>query len=108
MLTCLRLQISRLYRPIAVSTDSLPYSDSDDEMSGTMLLPMYNDRSGHEASAGKPQKDVRDLLNNVWDEREDVFGIGDSDEDDEDFVTGKRSRSPSPLPTTPKIVVTSS
>lgn len=100
--SCTPSQIARLYRPL--DTDAAEeYSDSDsDSLAGTQLLPTHHhsrvpansDRPGK----GKPANRLRD----VWDEREELFGIGESDEDvdaDDDGVGH--------VPQLPKITVTS-
>ena len=76
-----------------------------------MLLPTHHDRSGN-SNAKPSNKDGRIRLGDVWDEREELFGIGDSDDDDNDDVQDPPRRptvSHSPMQTAgPKIVVTSS
>lgn len=82
-----------------------------------MLLPTHYERAGLGiTNAGIPAKAGRIRLGDVWDEREELFGIGDSDsEDDGEGGAASRSRPPrSPAVATPlqgkgpKIVVTSS
>ncbi|KAL0578282.1 hypothetical protein V5O48_003693 [Marasmius crinis-equi] len=97
-----RREIARLYRPL--DTDD-PISDDDEDLdgddeillSGTQLLPIYRNRgaaatevsspaqasSGPARSAKTNNKDGI-KLQNVWDEREELFGIGDDDSDDDD------------------------
>ncbi|KAG7098832.1 hypothetical protein E1B28_000736 [Marasmius oreades] len=89
-----RREIARLYRPL--DTDE-PISetdedlDADDELvlSGTQLLPLYRTRGATSTEASPAQavgssKGNKDQtkLQNVWDEREELFGIGDDEEDD--------------------------
>ncbi|GJJ06397.1 hypothetical protein Clacol_000588 [Clathrus columnatus] len=72
--------ISRLYQPVSAEEDVL-LSDSDSETGimlggnarGLPILPTYMPKAPR-----KPQSQVR--LGNVWDESEELFGIGD-DED---------------------------
>ncbi|KAF9263389.1 hypothetical protein L218DRAFT_347296 [Marasmius fiardii PR-910] len=98
-----RREIARLYRPLdtdePVSEDDEDL-DADDELvlSGTQLLPLYRTRNGtsseqspatgasHINGSSKGTK-AQNKLHNVWDEREELFGIGE-DEDDPDEYTG--------------------
>jgi len=101
-----RREIARLYQPL----DSGSMSDSEDEddsFSGTQLLPTHH--SGATAQKGL-SKAAR--LTNVWDAREELFGIG-GDSDDEDATSpGVRAAGPPPPQTNrqilPKIFVTAS
>ncbi|KAH8119583.1 hypothetical protein DFH11DRAFT_1849351 [Phellopilus nigrolimitatus] len=128
-----RREIARLYRPISLDPDALEDAsfDDDEDVGGTLLLPMHRDqRNGEPGTAPKsPGKDRggRIRLGDVWDEREELFGIGDSEDEDGDGNDGMVSRSrpgsqagpgpapgyPSPPPSRqenkgPKIVVTNS
>lgn len=97
--------------------DELSESDlDDDEASGTMLLPTHHERSTQGQGKGKGAVFSRDegriRLEDVWDEREEIFGIGD-ESDDEDGQ--KAHGGPAPhgdstpsSPAGPRIVVTSS
>ncbi|KAI5116573.1 hypothetical protein M0805_006730 [Coniferiporia weirii] len=106
-----RREIARLYRPVSLGPDEITSSDEDDDERGTMLLPTHYPRSPVEAvGASKSNKGGRIRLDNVWDEREELFGIGDSD-DEEAMSPTLHISSPSPPPPQragPKIVVTSS
>ena len=112
LITDISSQIARLYRPIALDPDELISSSEDEEdMMGTMLLPTHHTRpGGTNAAKTSSNKEGRIRLGDVWDEREELFGIGDSD--DEDDLLGRPRASPglaSPAHTVgPKIVVTSS
>ncbi|KAG6335570.1 hypothetical protein ID866_3510 [Astraeus odoratus] len=79
-------QIARLYRPL--DTGDLSEDYSDDEMStGTQLLPLFNSHHPPNSSnsrSSKPQIFKSNRLGDVWDEREDLFGIGDDDNNSED------------------------
>ena len=93
-------------------------SDEEDDQRGTMLLPTHHDRRGlgitNAAQNVSPNKSDRIRIGDVWDEREELFGIGDSDESDDE----ERPRSSEPPRSSgtatpqqtagPKIVVTSS
>ncbi|KAJ8509069.1 hypothetical protein ONZ45_g8733 [Pleurotus djamor] len=81
-----RREISRLYRPLESGSDD---EESDAESpSGTLLLPMHHRSDSNNASIlpasssqrTKQSKSVR--FTDVWDEREELFGIGDSDDED--------------------------
>ncbi|KAH9858967.1 hypothetical protein C2E23DRAFT_800768 [Lenzites betulinus] len=99
-----RREISRLYQPLG--TDVLSEDEEDEDVDATQLLPLhYEAHTPRTPASTKPgrgagaQKAVR--IADVWDEREDLFDIGEeSDEDDE-----PRSRA-GPPPPPPKIVVT--
>jgi hypothetical protein len=102
-----RREIARLYRPL--ETDDI--SDADDasdneETSGTQLLPLYTHPSA--PSKSKPVKVAR--LHDVWDEREELFDIGnDSGEDDGAGTPRPLHESFQDVPTLPppKIIITS-
>ena len=84
-------QISRLYRPLSGSNSSLNLgSDSDDDI-GTQLLPLHNKpdtpRSTifpqNKTKKGKGRARSGSLaLGNVWDEREELFGVGEDDDNE--------------------------
>lgn len=93
-----RREISRLYRPVSSGPESQPDSEDEDEGSGTMLLPTHFDRSGLTTNASKPSKEGRIRLDTVWDEREELFGIGDDDEEEEPVNSSRQLA--------PKIVIT--
>lgn len=101
------LQIARLYRPL--ETDDISDADdaSEDEgTSGTQLLPLYSHPSA--PSKSKPAKVAR--LHDVWDEREDLFGVGDDSDEEDGAGTPRPQRESSqhvPL-APPKILITSS
>ncbi|KAF7304832.1 hypothetical protein MKEN_01197300 [Mycena kentingensis (nom. inval.)] len=63
-----RREIARLYQPI----DSGSASDEDDEDEGFQLLPSHNSTKTSKARLG-----------NVWDAREELFGIGGDSDDEE-------------------------
>ncbi|KAF8623095.1 hypothetical protein AX15_006506 [Amanita polypyramis BW_CC] len=93
-----RREISRLYRPLDTAT---PFSDDEEEANGAQLLPTHNGSTlpGHK----RGQKSVR--LADPWDEREELFGIGDSDlEDEADSHT--QPQQPGDGRQVPKITVT--
>jgi len=85
-----RREIARLYRP--VNTDSLSEDDDDDETTSTQLLPTHHNRT---ASKGT-NKPIR--LADVWDEREEVFGIV-WENDDEQTLDLPRHHNGVPVPT---------
>jgi len=69
-----RREIARLYRPL--NADSLSDFEDDDD-NATQLLPTHNNRAPKEHTNKSPR------LADVWDEREELFGIGDSDDEGE-------------------------
>jgi VanZ family protein len=82
-----RREIARLYQPL----DSGSMSDLEDEDDGMPLLPTH---SGAAAPKGGQKGVTR--LTDVWDEREELFGIG-GDSDDEDAATPRVApRQPAP------------
>jgi len=95
-----RREIARLYTPLAAT-----FSDSDDDVdddTSTQLLPIHNQnaQSHPNKSTGRAKPDTATRLANVWDEREELFGLGgDSDE-------GEDEGPQPPRPPPPKIYVT--
>ncbi|TEB30312.1 hypothetical protein FA13DRAFT_1575407, partial [Coprinellus micaceus] len=71
-----RREIARIYRPM--NTD---YSDGDDdeELSSAFLLPTHS--PGTRTPKTAKGKTVRFADPNTWEEREEVFNIGDDDDD---------------------------
>ncbi|KIK92139.1 hypothetical protein PAXRUDRAFT_591560 [Paxillus rubicundulus Ve08.2h10] len=112
-----RREIARLYRPLDTdeSSDAEYYSDDEGGPSGTQLLPLFNsqptDSSAKSPSLFKSKIHKADRLGDVWDEREELFGIGD-DSDSEETVTPtplhRGHGSPQPGPYVPKITITQS
>ncbi|KAJ7452343.1 hypothetical protein B0H11DRAFT_1741991 [Mycena galericulata] len=101
-----RREIARLYQPLDSGSMS-DLEDEDDSLAGTQLLPTHH--SAAAAPKGGP-KSAR--LADVWDEREELFGIG-GDSDDEDAATPvagpppRQPGTPNGQPV-PKIFVTAS
>lgn len=103
-------QISRLYKPVTLDPNSPIDSDSEEDMDGTNLLPLH---SMHPTNSSKskatPSKNGNIRLGDVWDEREELFGIGDSDDDHDTAEESRRLQSAANnLNVPPKILVTSS
>ncbi|KAH8108001.1 hypothetical protein BXZ70DRAFT_913619 [Cristinia sonorae] len=73
-----RREINRLYRPLNTSVESM--SDDEDFESGTQLLPVAVDPQ-QSTSHKAPAKASR--LEDVWDEREELFDIGEESEDED-------------------------
>lgn len=81
-----------------------------------MLLPLHAVNSRPNAGLGLagPGKGGRIRLGDVWDEREELFGIGDSDEEEGGPATARSHHTQSPSSPTqqqnagPKIIVTQS
>jgi len=85
-----RREIARLYQPL----DSGSLSDLEDDDTAVQLLPTHYSaptvpKSGHKSTR----------LGNVWDAREELFGIG-ADSDDEDATT-PGARAAGQLPSQP-------
>jgi hypothetical protein len=104
------LQIARLYRPLNTddTLDPEDYSDDEGGPSSTQLLPLFNPQPA--ASLAKAPLPLRaktlkaDRLADVWDEHEELFGIGDDSEFEDAPATGppsRENRSPQsdPVPT---------
>jgi len=89
-----RREISRLYRPLSASNSSLALDYDDENEAGTQLLPLHNKPDTppsalfpHNNSNKKGKSRTRSeslALADVWDEREELFGVGDADEDDDE------------------------
>ncbi|KAI0259267.1 hypothetical protein BC834DRAFT_907250 [Gloeopeniophorella convolvens] len=78
-----RREIARLYRPLSASASSLQLDeDAEDEVErATPLLPLH---AKPPAAPGKGRARAGSIaLADVWDEREELFGVGDDDEEDE-------------------------
>ncbi|KIY74329.1 hypothetical protein CYLTODRAFT_2605 [Cylindrobasidium torrendii FP15055 ss-10] len=69
-----RREIARLYAPLA--DDVLEDEDEDD--TDTPVLPSYANPSTSNKPISKPARST-----NIWDSREELFGIGNDDDDDE-------------------------
>ncbi|KAF8444608.1 hypothetical protein L210DRAFT_3620159 [Boletus edulis BED1] len=110
-----RREIARLYRPLNTDDVLDPEGYSDDEAgpSGTQLLPLFNPQSTASAKASLPSKAMTpkaDRLSDIWDEREELFGIGDDSECEDGPAARPPSyanRSPHPGPV-PMITITRS
>jgi len=85
-------QIWRLYRPLSASNSSLAL-DSDEDESGTQLLPLHNKPDTppsalfpqNNSKKGKARARAASLaLADVWDEREELCGGGEADEEDDE------------------------
>ena len=75
-------------------------ADSDGE-EDQQLLPSHYVPTSSEPRPPKHSKPNHNNLSDVWDEREELFGIGDESDDDEGG--GERGRA---VPPPPKITVT--
>ncbi|KAJ4468113.1 hypothetical protein J3R30DRAFT_1674905 [Lentinula aciculospora] len=96
-----RREISRLYRPL--NTDVLS-DDEDDDTPGTQLLPTHT----HSQQRKGPTTNKSVRLADVWDEREELFGIGEDSDGEEEGNSIQTSRHHSADPPLPKITVTAS
>jgi len=94
-----RREIARLYRPLDM--DVL----SDDEEEGTQLLPTHTHLQPQ--NKGLAYKSIR--LADVWDEREELFGVGEDSEEENDDGSSSAPAAMNPHPVNlPTITVTSS
>jgi VanZ family protein len=95
-----RREISRLYRPL-----NADYISDSDEEDNAQLLPSHYILTSANPDRSKPNgmnKPTHNNLSDVWDEREELFGIGgDSDDEDAAGASAERGR-----PVTPKITIT--
>lgn len=73
--------------------------DDEDDTAGTQLLPTHHQHQPHKQPANKSIQ-----LANVWDEREELFGVGEDSDDDEGSPSDPSLRRTD----MPKITVTSS
>ncbi|TFK68688.1 hypothetical protein BDN72DRAFT_870890 [Pluteus cervinus] len=76
-----RKEIARLYRPVDTEYLSDPEDVDEDIAPGTQLLPLYA-RSNPPKGASNSKGGTR--LADVWDEREEIFGVGEESDEDED------------------------
>jgi hypothetical protein len=84
-------QISRLYRPLSATVSE--FEDDEDGDYDVQLLPTH--------STYKNKSKSKARLTDIWDEREELFGIGEDEE------IGQASTS-QPQPQPPRIVVSHS
>lgn len=92
-ITKLSRQIMRLYRPLSASNSSLNLPSDEEDESGTQLLPLYN-KPDTPPSALFPQNKNKKgknrarsgslALADVWDEREELFGVGEDEDEEEE------------------------
>ncbi|KIY44424.1 hypothetical protein FISHEDRAFT_51643 [Fistulina hepatica ATCC 64428] len=99
-----RREIARLYRPL--NTD-FEYEEDEDEMAGP-LLPTVELRASKPGQSA-PTKTNGPRLADVWDEREELFGVGSlSDDEDEGgppLSSATHAQLSQPRPPIPKILV---
>ena len=86
-------QIMRLYRPLSASNSSLNLPSDEEDESGTQLLPLYNKpdtppsalfpQNKHKKGKGRARSGSLALAD-VWDEREELFGVGDDEGEEEE------------------------
>ncbi|SRR6266404_1307250 len=83
----------RLYRPLSASNSSLNLPSDEEDESGTQLLPLYNKPETPPSALFPQNKNKKGkgrarsgslALADVWDEREELFGVGNDDGDDDD------------------------
>lgn len=90
----------------------MPSDDEDDDFeAGTALLPTHVDNTTTPPTKPAP-KSANSRIGDVWDVREELFNIGDSDDEEEHRPATSSYHHSQPetgsLPSTPKIIVTSS
>ncbi|KAH8828277.1 hypothetical protein DL96DRAFT_1165632 [Flagelloscypha sp. PMI_526] len=74
-------EIRRLYQPLDAESQS--DGDDDDAEVGTSLLPMFRTRQQDDVHT-KPTSTRQKQLGNVWNSNEEIFDIGESDDEDDD------------------------
>jgi len=97
-----RREISRLYRPL-----SADYISDSEEEDGAQILPSHYIPTNIGAPRSKPNgthKSIHNNLSDVWDEREELFGIGGDSDDEEVGGTSEDGRIP--VAAAPTITVT--
>lgn len=81
----------RLYRPLSASNSSLNLPSDEEDESGTQLLPLHNKPDTPPSALFPHNKNKRGksrarpanlALADVWDEREELFGVGDDDDEE--------------------------
>jgi hypothetical protein len=100
----------RLYRPLSTSNSSLNLPSDEEDESGTQLLPLHN-KPDTPPSALFPQNITKKgkgrarsgslALADVWDEREELFGVGDADDADDDECSSENEGEEHAAPTPP-------
>ncbi|KIJ67782.1 hypothetical protein HYDPIDRAFT_173545 [Hydnomerulius pinastri MD-312] len=117
-----RREIARLYRPLDTeeTSDVEDYSDDESGPSGTQLLPLYNSQAAQGPTKAAPFSSNKSKaykagrLGDVWDEREELFGIGDDSDPEDESITprpsqhGNGNESSRQGPPPPKITITRS
>lgn len=104
------MKISRLYQPLQFDADQ---EEDDIEIDETPLLPSHF-QPGAPRSTGKTGTTTRSdagkvRLDNVWDEGEELFNLGDESDDDEPpSAKSSNPHFPDEGSMAPKIVVTDS
>jgi hypothetical protein len=100
----------RLYRPLSASNSSLNLPSDEEDESSTQLLPLHNKPDTPPSSLfpqnkhKKGKSRVRSgslALADVWDEREDLFGVGDDDGEDEEENSSQDEGEEHAAPTPP-------
>jgi hypothetical protein len=85
-------QIARLYRPLSATVSEFEDDDDEDDDYGVQLLPTHSTYQ-HKSKA----------LTDVWDEREELFGIGEWEEGN-----GEEASASEPQPQPPRIIISHS
>lgn len=110
-----RREIARLYRPL--DTDDLSEDCTDDEAPiGSQLFPLFTSKPGlnsNKPGSSKSKTHDSRRLGDVWDEREELFGIGNDDgssdgEGDTPSLPPQTPRYPQRSHSPPSITITES
>jgi hypothetical protein len=97
----------RLYRPLSASNSSLNLPSDEEDESGTQLLPLHNKPDTPPSAMFPHNKNKKGksrarsgglALADVWDEREELFGVGDDDDDDEGSSDDESEEHAAPTP----------
>jgi len=100
----------RLYRPLSASNSSLNLPSDEEDESGTQLLPLHNKPDNPPSTLFPQNKNKKGksrarsgslALADVWDEREELFGVGDDDDDDDEEEEGSSDDEGEGSPTPP-------
>jgi hypothetical protein len=95
----------RLYRPLSASNSSLNLPSDEEDESGTQLLPLHNKPDTPPSTLFPQNKNKKGksrarsgslALADVWDEREELFGVGE--DEDEGSSDGEDEEDAAPTP----------
>lgn len=95
----------RLYRPLSASSSSLNLPSDEEDEAGTQLLPLHNKPVTPPSALFPHNKNKRGksrarpgnlALADVWDEREELFGVGDDNDEGSSEDEGEEHVAPTP------------